>query len=176
MIGGDQFVGLLGQDGECGALVAFVFRLLPDAREHEQFAVLAVEIIRLFAPFIPPFIEAVGGNDTTLLLEMRPELPFSHSIGARIQQRRTRLSVWTVAMNAEPREHNAIPRDKHRDSLCRRDIRIKLKVHARPAVKLTRDLGPFVDRTETIAHTVKVGSSQYVSSETAPKRPCGVAL
>ena len=169
MIGGDQFVGLLGQDGECGALVAFVFRLLPDAREHEQFAVLAVEIIRLFAPFIPPFIEAVGGNDTTLLLEMRPELPFSRIPSVRaFEQRRTRLSVWTVAMNAEPREHNAIPRDKHRDSLCRRDIRIKLKVHARPAVKLTRDLGPFVDRTETIAHTVKVGSSQYVSSRNRP--------
>jgi hypothetical protein len=107
---------------------------------------------------------------------MRPELPFAHSIGARIQQRRTRLSVWTVAMNAEPREHNAIPRDKHRDSLCRRDSRIELKIHARPTVKLTRDLGPFVDRTETIAHTMKVGSSNYVSSETAAKPRCGVAL
>jgi pyruvate dehydrogenase E1 component beta subunit len=33
----------------------------------------------------------------------------AHSIGAPIQQGRTRLSVWTVAMNAESREHNAIP-------------------------------------------------------------------
>jgi len=67
MIGGDQFVWLLGQDGECGALVALVFRLLPDAREHERLAVPAGEIIRLLAPFIPPFIEAVGGNDTAFL-------------------------------------------------------------------------------------------------------------
>ena len=67
VIGGDELIRLLGQDCERGPFVALVFRFLPDAREHQRLAVLAGEIIRLLAAFIPPFVESVGGNDATLL-------------------------------------------------------------------------------------------------------------
>ena len=104
------------------------------------------------------------------LLKMRSELPSAHSISARIQQRRPRFSVGPLAVDAEAREHDAIPRDKHGDGFCRRDIRIEFKIHPRPAVKLTRDPGPFTDRSKTVAHQLKMailkgGSSARVLNE-----------
>ena len=79
-------------------------------------------------------------------------------------------------MDAKARKHNAVARYKHGDGFSRRDVRIELEVDPRPAVKLARDLRPFMDRAEAIAHTVKVGTLPYVSSKSAAKPPYRVCL
>jgi hypothetical protein len=74
-------------------------------------------------------------------------------------------------VDAEAREHDAIPRDKHGDGFCRRDIRIEFKIRPRPAVKLARDLGPFADRSETVAHERKMAILKRGSSASASNQP-----
>ncbi len=153
----------LGQDRECYPLVAFVFCLFPDTREHKGFSVFAAEIVRLLSVFLAPFVKAVGRYHTTLLFEVRAELPFAESVGARIEQRRPWLATRANSVDPEPRNNHAITRDQHGHSFSRRDIRVEFKIHPLPAVELTRDLGPFLNRAEAIAHAIKVAQSHYVN-------------
>ena len=88
VIGGHQFIRFFCQDRECGPLVALVFGLFPDARQHHRLAVSAGEIIRLLATFVPPFVEAFARNDAPAKLQVRAELPFAHSLGADVEERR----------------------------------------------------------------------------------------
>ncbi len=137
-------------------LVAFVFRLFPDTREHKGSSVLAAEIMRLLPAFLAPFVKALGRYHTTLLFEVRAELPFADSVGARIEQRRPWLAARANSVDPEPRNSHPITRDQHGHRFSRRDIRVEFKIHSRPAVELARNLGPFLNRAEAIAHTIKV--------------------
>jgi hypothetical protein len=67
-------------------------------------------------------------------------------------------------VNSEARENDAFPCHKHRDKLCRRDIRIEFEIEARTAVKLAGDIRPFPDRAEAIAHANKISPAWSESS------------
>src|SRR5215211_3083434 len=164
MIGCNELVRLVGQDGKGDTPVALVFRLLPDPGQHQLLAVLAAEIKGLLAPFFAPFVKTFGGDDAALFLQVCAELPSAHSVRAGIKQRRARFSAGAGHMNPEATENHAVPCDYYGDGFSWRDIRIELEIDARPAVKVARDLRPFPDRTEAIAHWAKVGSSQLGSS------------
>ena len=153
--------------GKRDTAVAFVLGNLPNARQHQRLAVLVAEVIRLLASFIPPFIEPLAGNDAAPFFEMLSELSLAHAVRANIKQRRPGFIAGTQPVNAEAREDDALPCDKRRDELRRRDIRIELEIKARPAVIAARDIGPFPDRAETIAHGGKMGASLGVSSALA---------
>jgi hypothetical protein len=92
---GDELVRLLRKNGKGGPFVALVFRNLPNAREHQRLSVLAADVIGLLAAFIPPFIETLSRDNAALRPEMLAKLPFAHSVGARIEQRRSRRSAGT---------------------------------------------------------------------------------
>jgi hypothetical protein len=87
---------------------------------------------------------------------MLAELPLAHAVRADVQQWRAGLIARTQPVNAEARENDALPRDQDRNELCRRDVWIELEIEAWPAVKTARDVGPFLDRAEAIAHGIKV--------------------
>ncbi len=165
--GRHKLVRLVGKDGKRDTAVAFVLGNLPNAPQHQRLAVLAAEVIRLLASFIAPFIEPLAGNDAAPFLEMFAELPLAHAVGADIKQRWPGFIAGTQPVNAGPREDDALPCDKDRDKLRRRDIRIKLEIKTRPAVILARDIGPFPDRAEAIAHGRKMGASLGESSALA---------
>src|SRR3981081_1176751 len=108
--------------GKRDTAVAFVLGNLPNARQHQRLAVLVAEVIRLLASLIPPFREPLAGNDAAPFFEMLSELSLAHAVRANIKQRRPGFIAGTQPVNAEAREDDALPCDKHRDKLRRRDM------------------------------------------------------
>ena len=88
--------------------------------------------IGLLASFIAPFIEPLAGNDAAPFLEMFAELPLAHAVGADIKQRWPGFIAGTQPVNAGPREDDALPCDKDRDKLRRRDVRLNSKLRRGP--------------------------------------------
>ena len=79
-----ELVRLVGQGGKRNTAVAFVLGNLPNAGQHQRFAVLAAEVIRLLASFIPRFIEPLARNNAAPFLEMLAELSLAHAVRTNI--------------------------------------------------------------------------------------------
>ena len=73
--------------------VSLVLGLLPYAGPHQRPAVPAAEIVRLLAVLLPPFVEALAGDDAAPLLQVAAELPPPQAVRAGIQKRRAWLAV-----------------------------------------------------------------------------------
>jgi hypothetical protein len=136
VVGCDELLRFIRQNGKSNASVAFVLGLLPDAGKHEWLAVLSAEEIWLLAALFPLLVKALCRDDATPLQEVSPELPSLHPVEPRVQERGTGFAVPHSLVNAEAGHHHAVSGDQNRHCFGWRDVRIEHEVDARTAIKV----------------------------------------